>query len=223
MTLAMEYRLVRPDLHIRTTRTGDPTGRTVYGIAVPWNAPTRINDRLTEMFVRGAFDHQLQRPGRVKFAREHLPLGGVLIGAATLLRNDASGLYTEYRVAKTKDGDDVLALVEAEALDELSVGFMPDPRGNRTRNGVTERFRADLREVAITMEGAYGRLAVAAGVRSAQGGQSTMEPDDIPEMVMPEGTEEMRAAQDAAMRIVLPDLPDLDAQLAAIRAGLTLG
>jgi len=168
MPLPVVYHTVSPDLSLRTAAQGGD-GRTVYGIAVPYNRPTRINDRLTEMFMRGAYGHQVDRPGRVKFARGHLPLGGELIGAAALLREDPAGLYTEFRVSRTPRGDETLALLEDGALDEWSIGFVEVPGQTRMReDGVTVYHRADLREVAVVLEGAYGRDAVVAGVRQAE-------------------------------------------------------
>ena len=114
------YRSFSPDLQVRAG--GD--GRTIYGIAVPYNAPTRIDDTLVEQFARGAFNHQLREPARVKFSREHAMLGGTLIGAASLLRDDAAGLYTELRASRTPTGDETLELVKDGALGELSIMFM---------------------------------------------------------------------------------------------------
>lgn len=155
------FRSFNPDLSVR----GNGDGRTVYGIAVPYNAPTRIDDTLVETFSRGAFNHQLDRPQRVKFAREHVLLGGELIGAATMLRDDAAGLYVELRAAKTPAGEATLELVREGALDQLSIMFR-EGKNRRLSGGVVERVVADLKEVAIVMEGAYGELAAAAGVRS---------------------------------------------------------
>jgi HK97 family phage prohead protease len=220
MTTSMLYRAFTPDLEVRS---GDGTGRTVYGIAVPYNAPTRINAHLTEVFVRGAFAHQVGRPGRVKFAREHMPLGGELIGAATLLREDTHGLYGEFRIAATPKGNETLELIRAGALDELSIGFIEVPGQNRKMgNGLVERHRADLREVAVVMEGAYGQLAAAAGVRSAQAPDGSTV--DIPHMggaIEQEFYEEMRAAQEILAQGLPPiPYPDLDERLKAISLGL---
>lgn len=152
----------QPDLEVRSA--GD--GRTIYGIAVPWNAPQRIDDQLTEQFARGAFNHQLRAANRVWFAREHVKMGGQLIGATQVLRDDASGLYVEMRASKTPLGDETLELVRDGALSQLSIMFLPR-QNRRLPGGVTERVTADLREVAVVLEGAYGELAAAAGVRSA--------------------------------------------------------
>jgi len=160
------YRSFSPDLQVRASGQGGSDGRTVYGIAVPYNAPTRIDDNLVEQFARGAFNHQIDKPGRVKFSREHMLLGGELIGVASMLKDDAAGLYVELRTAKTPTGESTLELIKAGALDELSIMFR-EAKSRVLPGGVTERVIADLREVAIVMEGAYGELATAGGVRSS--------------------------------------------------------
>jgi HK97 family phage prohead protease len=154
-----------PDLQVRSG--GD--GRTIYGIAVPYNRPTRIDAHLTEMFTRGAFKHQLRAASRVKFSREHVLLGGTLIGRADMLREDAAGLYGEFRVSKTPVGDETLELVRDGALTDLSITFREHANGNRRmRDGTVNRVKADVVEVAVVLEGAYGDLATASGVRSHQ-------------------------------------------------------
>lgn len=155
-------RSYRPELEIK--KGGD--GRTIYGIAVPYNAPTRINESLIEEFIRGAFNDQINAPQRVKYAREHLLLGGTLIGALSHMRDDAAGLYTEMRVSKTPTGDETLELVKDGALPELSIWFN-ERQNRRASGGVVQRVKAHLNEVASVLRGAYGDLATAAGVRSA--------------------------------------------------------
>lgn len=157
----IEYRSFAPDLEVRSE--GD--GRTIRGIVVPYGQAVRIDARLVEQFARGAFNHQLRAASRVKVARDHIPLGGSLIGRASVLRDDAAGLYAELRVSATPLGDETLALVKDGALTDLSIGF----REGRNRNlagGITERVKAHLAEVAVVMEGAYGELATVSDVRS---------------------------------------------------------
>lgn len=154
-------RTFSPELEVRSS--GD--GRTITGIAVPYGRAQRIDDELVEQFARGAFNHQLRAVNRVRFSREHLVLGGQLIGATALLRDDAAGLYGEWRVSRTPAGDETLELVKDGALSDLSVGF----RGRQSRrldDGTVERVTADLLEVAVVMEGAYGANAVVTGVRA---------------------------------------------------------
>ena len=85
------------------------------------------------------------------------------------LREDAAGLYAALRVAKTPAGDEALELAREGVLDELSVGFRALQGGSRTRpDGIVVRTKAGLFEVALVMQGAYGRGAVVTGVRSAE-------------------------------------------------------
>lgn len=163
------YRSFTPDLEVRS----DGDGRTIVGIAVPWGVTIDVpSEGIRERFARGTFNHQIRAASRVAFAREHIPLGGVLIGPTKLLRDDARGLYWEARASKTPAGDETLELVRDGALRELSIGFKERRNGNRTvadpGGRITERFKADLAEVAVVMAGAYGAGAVTTGVRSLE-------------------------------------------------------
>jgi len=158
------YRSFGSELELR--KTGD--GRTLYGIAVPYGKPMRIADDLVEQFGTNPFAPQVRAYNRIPFARDHLPLGGVLIGATKMLRNDAAGLYGEWRIARTPAGDEALALYEVGALRDLSIGF-EEQINRKLPGGITERVRGRLFEVALVPEGAFGELATALGVRSAQG------------------------------------------------------
>jgi len=200
-SLETQYRSFAPDLEVRSG--GD--GRTVYGIVVPYDAPTRINDDLVESFARGAFNHQLKEPHRVKFAREHVMLGGELIGVTQALRDDAAGLYAEMRASKTPEGDKTLELVKDRALDQMSVAFR-ERQNRRVGAGIVQRIKADLFEIAVVMQGAYGELATVAGVRSRQMPQAAM---DL----------ELRAQADEYLQ-GLPPLPDHDLEIRKIRLGM---
>lgn len=204
MTTQTHYRSFRPDLQVRSG--GD--GRTIYGIAVPYDAPTRIDDSLTEQFARGAFNHQLNSPMRVKFSREHVLLGGTLIGAASAMRDDAAGLYVELRASKTPVGDETLELVKDGALNQLSVMFR-ERQNRRLPGGITERVTADLSEVAAVMQGAYGDLATAVGVRSATGQRL-----DDDEAALRAAAEEYLTGSG------LPVLRDYETEARAIRLGI---
>ncbi|MBB4689821.1 HK97 family phage prohead protease [Amycolatopsis jiangsuensis] len=153
-----------PELEVRSAAQGGD-GRTVCGIAVPYGRPQQIDSRLTEQFARGAFNAQLRAAHRIPFTRNHLPHGGTLIGVATELRDDAAGLYGEWRVSKTPAGDETLELIKDGALSELSIGFR-EGQNRALPGGVTERASATLTEVAIVMAGAYGDAATVAAVRA---------------------------------------------------------
>lgn len=155
-----------PQLEIRAAAKGGD-GRTIEGIAVPYGQKQRIDDTLTEVFARGAFNAQLNAPNRVRFTREHMAHGGALIGRAVELRDDAAGLWGAWRVSATPAGDETLTLVEDGVLDELSIGFRTR-QDRRLPDGTIERRTAHLVEVSLVMEGAYGRGALVEAVRAGQ-------------------------------------------------------
>lgn len=157
------FRTFTPQLEIRSAAKGGD-GRTIEGICVPYGQRQRIDSTLVEQFARGAFNHQLNAPNRIKFSREHMSLGGVLIGRAIELRDDAAGLWGAFRVSKIPAGDETLELIKDGALDELSVGFRAR-QDRRLPDGTVERVKADLVEVSSVLAGAYGRGAVVTAVR----------------------------------------------------------
>lgn len=150
------------DMEIRSG--GD--GRTVYGIAVPFNTPTTIRefgDTYKEEFQRGAFARTIaERGDRVKFLYQHD--SSAPIGRATSLHEDASGLYAEFHVSKTQRGDEVLELIRDGALDSFSIGFSPVSDDVRDRGKHVIRTEVKLREVSAVTFPAY-EDALMAGVR----------------------------------------------------------
>ena len=161
MTSEVTYRSFTPDIQVRSG--GD--GRTVSGIAVPYGVAQRIDDTLTEQFARGAFAHQLTAGHRIPFAREHMSHGGTLIGRILDLRDDSAGLYFEARISSTPAGDETLTLLRDGALDQVSIGFR-ERQNRRLSDGTVERVTADLRELAVVLQGAYGDNAAVSSIRS---------------------------------------------------------
>lgn len=155
-----------PELEILTRANGGD-GRTVAGLAVPYGVQQRINSKLTESFRRGAFNAQLKAANRIPFSREHMRLGGTLIGKAVQLRDDANGLYGEFRVSATPAGDETLELIKDGALQDLSIGFR-EGQNLRSSEGIVERVTAQLIEVSVVLEGAYGEAATVTAVREAE-------------------------------------------------------
>lgn len=199
------YRSFQPDLQVRSQ--GD--GRTIYGIVVPYNAPTRIEPGLIEQWSPGSFDHQMREPSRVRLSREHIDEGGTLIGAGSLMRDDSAGLYMELRASNTPTGNETLELVKDGALRQLSIAFRE--RQNRALpGGITERVSADLEEVAVVLTGAFGDLAPALGVRSAQ---TLGQPLDDEEAAILAAYERYSGG--------LRDLPDHDTNIRLIQLGLS--
>jgi len=148
----MENRNYSVNLELRAN--GD--GRTIFGIAVPYNKEQRITSTMIEVFRKGVFAEVIKAPHRVKLLRGHGENN--VLGRATLLRETEEGLYAEFKISKTREGDEALELVKDGALDQLSVGFMPIKNKKRP-DGVMERIKAHLAEVSLVTFGAYGELA----------------------------------------------------------------
>jgi HK97 family phage prohead protease len=157
----IENRSYDVDLEFRAS--GD--GRTIFGIAVPYNKEQRIGASLIEVFRKGVFADVIRAPHRVKLLRGHGENN--VLGRATLLKETDEGLYAEFKISKTRQGDEALELVKDGALDQLSVGFMPI-KNKKREDGVLERIKAHLAEVSLVTFGAYGEMASVTGVREGQ-------------------------------------------------------
>lgn len=139
------------DLSVRADREG----RTVTGIVVPFDTVARVSDggpSYDEKFQRGSFAKTIRERGdRVKLLYQHNSREP--IGRATLLREDVSGLYGEFRVSAVPDGDRALELIRDGVLDSFSVGFAPVK--DEKRDGVTVRTEVALREASVVTFAAY--------------------------------------------------------------------
>lgn len=146
------------DLSIRA----DGDGRTVSGIVVPFDTVARVSDggpSYEERFQRGAFAKTIHERGeRVKLLMQHD--SHEPIGRATLLREDAAGLYGEFKVSAVPSGDQALELVRDGVIDSFSVGFSPV---KHTRDqGVTVRTEVALREASLVTFPAYDTARITA-------------------------------------------------------------
>lgn len=152
--------------HVDLELRGD--GRTVVGIAVPFDQPTSIRDAsgaYSETFRLGSFARTIADRGtRVKFLAQH-DRGSMPLGRAHLLREDAAGLYAEFRVSKTSAGDEALELIRDGALDSLSIGFRPIRDRWTIDRSEVERLEVRLDEVSAVAFPAYDG-ALIASVRS---------------------------------------------------------
>jgi hypothetical protein len=163
------------DIEIRS----DGTGRTVHGILVPYGQVARVSDggpAYDEEFAAGAFARDIAaRNGDfrgVKFLAHHNHTDP--IGRAVELREDSSGLYGAFKVAKTQRGDEVLELLRDGVLDSFSIGFRPvepAPGDPITVGEPVVRTKASLRETSLVTFPAYAG-ALVAGVRA-------IEPEDL--------------------------------------------
>lgn len=153
----METRNYDATLELRA----DGDGRTVVGIAVPYDVEQRIGPNLVEVFRKGVFRNVTRAANRVKLLYQHKT--DAPIGRAIMLEERDGGLYGEFRISKTEAGDEALELIRDGVLSNLSVGFQP--LEDRKVNGVINRMKAHLAEVSLVTFGAYGDSASIVAVR----------------------------------------------------------
>lgn len=159
MTSSIVHRSALIDMGIRKS---DETGRTIFGVAVPFNTRVPIWDwddgEYEEDFERGAFATTIaERGDKVKLLSQHDRHSQLPLGRATSLKETDDGLMAEFRVSSTPRGDEVLELVRDGALDSFSIGFIPIAKRVAITDGVKRvtRTEVSLREVSVVTFPAY--------------------------------------------------------------------
>ena len=130
-------------------------GRTLDVLAVPYDRATRVGG-IVETFTRGSFPDAVADPSKVKLLAGH-DHQGLPLGRAVTVVDDPAGLRASFHVSATQAGDDALTLVRDGALTAVSIGFIPEPSGDRWNTSRTQvvRTRARLVEVSLVAVGAY--------------------------------------------------------------------
>jgi uncharacterized protein len=150
-------------------------GRTLVGLAVPYDVELDVSDwwdDYTEIFKKGSMaktisDRRHPVPLLVSHERRGLP-----IGASTELYEEDDGLHAAFHLSATPKADEVLALVQDDAINGLSIGFEPvthtvtagKDRTPPSWRDLHERTEVILREVSICNFPAYPEAGVT-GVR----------------------------------------------------------
>lgn len=104
----------------------DKDKRIIKGYAAIFN----VKDSDGDIIEKGAFLETIAsdfappgsgQPNRVKILAHHR--GQDVIGRPTVLREDERGLYFEGKIARTAKGDEILALIDDQVIEEMSFGF----------------------------------------------------------------------------------------------------
>jgi len=147
----------------RSTRPGrigrvDGDGRTVDVRLVAWDTPANVSDDggrtwYSEQFTRGGLT-----PGddRLLVRNEHT---GAVVGRVRAIEDRDDGAYAQVRVADTADGRDLLALLDEDVVEHVSIEFDDDPTPGRPGQLIT-RARAVLTGLAFTLHPAHLSAAV---------------------------------------------------------------
>lgn len=176
-------------------------GRTVDVRIVPYGERIVHNDGLggvpkgvayTEEIVPGAFDHQLSAAHRVHVNVEHEEGIAGKVGHGLELASREDGFYGSFRMLPTPAGDTALELVRANALGGVSFEAV-FRKSIRTVEGVVQRVKADLRNIALCRDPAYSR-AVVLGLRTEDDDEPLMLDESVlPIPFDPELAERIRA------------------------------
>ncbi|MST49492.1 HK97 family phage prohead protease [Mobiluncus porci] len=141
----MKKNLYSNRLSLRAADSETPgAGRTVEGIAVPWETPTTVGGWI-ESFERGAAI--LETPAPLLY------LHSEPIGVIETASDEEDGLHIVARISQTARGDEALQLVKDGAVAGMSVGF--EPVEWKDREDQTVITLADVREVSLVPVPAY--------------------------------------------------------------------
>ena len=157
--------MTSPEMHRRSYEVravADDDGRTITGLAVPFDTETEIIPGFREKIARGAVNLDA---APALFYRHSEP-----IGVITAMSEHADGLMIEARVSDTALGRDAATLARDGAIKCLSIGFFErEYTDETTDDGATLRTQhsIDLREVSLVPVPAYEDAKITA-VREAQ-------------------------------------------------------
>ena len=185
----------RRSYEIRAVADGD--GRTITGLAVPYETETEIIPGFREKIARGAINLDTMP---ALFYRHSEP-----IGVITAMNEQTDGLMIEARVSDTALGRDAATLARDGAIKSLSIGFFErDYTDTTTEDGATLRTQTsiDLREISLVPVPAYEDAKITA-VREATTPTST-----------PTSTKGNTAMTDQITRADLDTLADASTDLA---------
>lgn len=204
-----KYRTVAAKL---TTRAADEdTGRTITGLAVPYNTPTTIIPGFAEQVAPGAVD-MAARPAL--FYRHGEPIGRI-----TQMEETPEGLVITARISDTTLGRDAATLAKDQAITALSIGFFECEYTDTTLDdGTTLRTQTliDLREVSLVPIPAYPDAQITK-VRHHTEKEPTMTTSTIAAAQLDQFAERFDAAQSETRN----GIEDLARRLALIETAAT--
>lgn len=156
--------MTSPEMRRRSyeVRAAADDGRTITGLAVPFDTETEIVPGFREKIARGAINLDTMPS---LFYRHSEP-----IGVITAMSETSEGLEIEARVSDTALGRDAATLAKDGAIRSLSIGFFErEYTDTTTPDGATLRTQTDidLREISLVPIPAYDAATITQ-VRAAE-------------------------------------------------------
>ena len=162
---------MEPDLLRRVFNLPEPDvsgdGRTVTGLAVPYNVETAVRDltpsglvTYREAFITGSFNRAIKAPNRVTYVYGHSDGFGDRLGFGREFRESREGLVAILRLdaSRAEAARDAIS----SSHGALSIGFASiDPRPYSERDGdLVVRRSVRLVHIAAVPQGAYANAVV---------------------------------------------------------------
>lgn len=144
-------------------------GRTLTGLAIPFDRPARVSDDFGRTFYREAFapecaDVSISQggPRPIFISHNH---GANPLGAVSFRRSDEEqALMFQGALSRTRDADEALELVKDGAMTSVSVGAFPispqTPKGgwsSSPQKALVRRTAIQLRELSLAPTG-FGQI-----------------------------------------------------------------
>ena len=150
-------------------RAGEGDGRTIVGLAAPFNSPAEIHDAFgsyQETLMPGSFARTVtERGDRIQLYAMHnrtmFPLGTI-----PRLSESVRGLEMEGRVSDTTAGNDALTLIRDGVVGGLSIGFQVIRQEWNADYSERTIHEVRLMEISLVTEPAYSD-ALVSSVREA--------------------------------------------------------
>lgn len=151
-----------------TAEPPDGTGRTIRGVAVPWDQVGTVADGTRVRFAPGALD-AAELP-IVTLGHDGPPIGRTAANVST-----PAGMETTVRVSRVRDGDEALILAADGVLGMFSVGVNPTDWAYDD-DGVMVVAAGDWHHTALLPFGAFAAARVADVTAAAPIPEPTGEP-----------------------------------------------
>lgn len=144
-------------------------GRTIDVRIVPYGVSAEVSDdgrtSYREMWLSGAFADQVRgaQAGRASHVHVNFRHGQTfpdVIGHGLALVEREDGFYGSFKILDGSDGDKALELVRAEALSKVSLEAYP--KKTVRKDGIVQRVKGHLVNIALCPQGAYDEAAVLA-------------------------------------------------------------
>lgn len=199
--------VIRREFQAELVPVGD--GRTIDMRIIPYNTRAKVRDgagpEYEEEWLPGVFDKQMSAANRVFVNVEHEKGFSGVVGRGQAFRESDAGFDGEVRILEGPDGDKALSLVNDGALTGVSVEAIPI-KSQRTKDGVVQRVKARLLNVALCRNPAYSEAQVLA-VREHPDVVADPEPDEpTPEPPAPEPEPDSDRAAEVLARIGYEEL-----------------